>query len=98
MTWAFSIISRTSTDPCIAHTFYPPISFLPIHVLYFPELPPCLYTFLGAACLTHTAIGHHLLFDVPDLSSSLSFEQVIGFSLMHSLFCFLGCQSWVRLN
>ena len=27
-------------------------------------------------------IGYHLLFDVPDLSSGLSFEQMVGFSMV----------------
>ena len=43
-------------------------------------------------------IGHCLLFGVPELSSGLSFEQMVGFSLMHSVLGFLGCESWVRLN
>ena len=43
-------------------------------------------------------IGHHLVFDVPDLSSGLSFEQMVGFSLVHSLLGFLSSESWVRLN
>ena len=48
--------------------------------------------------VTHMGIGHRLLFEVPDLSSVLSFEQMAGFSLVHSLLGFLGCESWVRLN
>ena len=38
-------------------------------------------------------IGYHHLFDVPELSSGLSFEQMVGFSLVHSLLGFLGCES-----
>ena len=43
-------------------------------------------------------ISHCLLFDVPELSSGLSFEQMVAFSLVHSLLGFLGRESWVRLN
>ena len=32
------------------------------------------------------------------LSSGLSLEQIVGLSLVHSSLCFLGCESWVRLN
>ena len=49
----FFFISHTPTDSCIPHTSYPPISPVPLHVPYFPELPPCLYIFstlFGAAC------------------------------------------------
>ena len=54
---------------------------------------------LGAACPSSIwGIGHHLLFDVPYLSSGLSSEQMVGFRLVHSLPGFLGCESWVRLN
>ena len=45
---------------------------------------------------------HHLYRDwssssiyVPDLSSGLSFVWMVGFSLVHSLLGFLGCESWV---
>ena len=41
---------------------------------------------------------HHLLSNVPELSSGLSFEQMVGFSFVHSLLGFLGCESWVRLT
>ena len=102
MTWTFPFISHTPADPCISHTCYPPISPVPLHVPYFPKLPPCLYissTLLGAACpLPIWGIGHCLLFDVPELSSGLSLEQMLGFSLVHSLLGFLCCESWVRLN
>ena len=43
----------TPTYPCIFNTCYPPIFSLPLHVSYFPALPPCLCIFntlLGAAC------------------------------------------------
>ena len=43
-------------------------------------------------------IGHRLLFDVLELSSGVSFEQMVGFCLVHSLLGFLGCESWVKLN
>ena len=103
MTWTFSFISHTPIDPCIfPHTCYPPISPVPLHVPCFPELSPCLYIFsvlLGAVCLSPIwGIGHRLLFDAPELSSGLSLEQIFGFSLVHSLLAFLGCESWVRLN
>ena len=39
-----------------------------------------------------------LLFDTPYLSSGLSLEQIVGLSLVHSSLCFLGCESWARLN
>ena len=32
------------------------------------------------------------------LSSGLPLEQIVGLSLVHSSLCFLGCESWVRLN
>ena len=57
-----------------------------------------LYSTWDNLSVTHMGIGHHLLFDVPDLSSGLSFEQVVGFNLVHSLLSFLGCENWVRLN
>ena len=107
MTWIFSFISRTPTDPFISHTCYPPISPALFYVPYFIEFPPCLYIFstlLGAACLSSTqwgwgwADGHRFLFGVPELSSGLSFQQMVGFSLVHSLLGFLSCESWVRLN
>ena len=102
MTWTFPFIFRTPTDPCISHTFYPPISPVPLHVPYFPELSPCLYissTLPGAACPSPIwGIGHRLLFDAPELLSGLSLEQMVGFSLVHSLLGFLGCESWARLN
>ena len=102
MTWTFPFISRTPTHPSISHTCYTPISPVPLHVLYFPKLLPCLYissTLLEAACLSLTwGIGHRLLFDAPDLSSGLSLEQIVGFSLVHSLLGFLCCESWERLN
>ena len=102
MTWTFPFISRNPTDPCISHTCYPPISPVPLHVLYLLKLPPCLYissTRLGAACpLPIWGIGHCLLFDAPHLSSGLSLGQMVGFRLVHSLPGFLGCENWVRLN
>ena len=78
------------------------ISPIPLHALYITKLPPCLYissTLLGAACPSPIwGIGYHLLFDAPDLSSGLSLEHMVGFSLVHSLLGFLCCESWVRLN
>ena len=72
------------------------------NVPHFPKLPPCLYissTLFGAAGPSSIwGIGHCFPFDTPELSSGLSSEQTIGFSLVHSLHGFLGCQSWVRLN
>ena len=69
MTWTFPYLSRTPTDPCISHTCYTPIFPVPLHVPYFPKLPPCLYitsTLLGAACLSPIwEIGHRLIFDAP---------------------------------
>ena len=72
MTWTFSFISHTPTDPCVSHTCYPPISPVPFHVPYFPELPPYLYIFSmvlyftwGGLSVTHMGIGHRLLFDAP---------------------------------
>ena len=101
MTWTFPFISRTATDPCISHACYPPVSPLPLHVPYFPKLPH-LYissTLLGAACPSPIwGIDHCLLFDALDLSSGLCLEQMVRFSLVHSLFGFLGCERWVRLN
>ena len=32
------------------------------------------------------------------MCNGLSFEQMVGFSLIHSLLGFLGCESWVRLH
>ena len=56
-------------------------------------------TLLGAASPSLIwGIGHRLLFDAPELSSGLSLEQMVGFSLVHSLLGFLGCESCVRLN
>ena len=52
----------------------------------------------GSMSVTHAVIGHQHLFDVPELSSGLSFEQMVGFSLVHILLGFLGRESWVRLN
>ena len=102
MTLTFPFISRTPTDPCISHTCYPPISPVPLRASYFSKLPPCLYissTLVGAAGpSSFWGIGNCLQFDTPDLSSSLSLEQIVGFSLMHSSLGFLGCESWVRLN
>ena len=43
-------------------------------------------------------VGFGLLFDILELFSGLSFEQLVGFNLVHSLLCFLGRESWVRLN
>ena len=43
-------------------------------------------------------IDHRLLFDALELSSGLSFEKMVGFSLVHSLLGFVGCESWVMLN
>ena len=58
--------------------------------------PPCLYissTLLGAAGPSSIrGIGHCLLFDTPELSSGLSVEQIVGFSLIHSSLGFLGCE------
>ena len=103
MTWTLTFISRTPADPCISCTSYPPIFTVPLHLhtsqnflLVSASLVPCL----GSACVSpHTGIGFLLLlFDVLDLSSGLSFEHVMGFSLVHSLLGFLGCEIWVRLN
>ena len=102
MTWTFPFISHTPIDPCISHTCYPPIPPVPLHVPYFPKLPPCVYissTLLGTTGLSSIwGISHCLLFDTPELSSGLSLEQIVGFSLVHSSLGFLGCESWVRLN
>ena len=80
MTWTFPFICRTPSDPRISHTCYPPISPVPLHVPYFPKLPPCLYissTLLWAAGASSIwRIGHCLLFDTPELSSGLSLEQI----------------------
>ena len=101
MTWTFPFISRTPTDPCISHTCYPPISPVPLHVPYFPKLRR-LYissTLRGSWSITHLGDYWSLSSVVaPDLSSGLSLEQVVGFSFVHSLLGFLGCESWVRLN
>ena len=95
MTWTFLFISHAPTDPCIFCTCYPPVSPITLHVPYFPKLPPCLSIsspLLGAAGPSpFWGIGHRLLFDVPELSSGLSLEQMAGFSLVHSLLGFLGC-------
>ena len=102
MTWTFPFISRTPTDPCLSQTCCPPISPVPLHVPYHLKYPPCLYIssiLLGATCPSPIwEIGHCLLFDAPELFSGLSLEQMVGFSLVHSLHGFLGCESWVRLN
>ena len=74
----------------IFHTFYPPISSIPLISQNFLLVSTSLLLYLG--------IGHCLIFDVPDLSSGLSFEQMVEFSLVHSLLGFLGCESWRRLN
>ena len=101
MTLIFSFISHTPTDPCISHTCYPPISLVPLHVPYFLKLPRCLCissTLLGAACLSPIwGIGRRFLFEAPELSSGLSLEQMVGFSLVHSSLEFLCCESWVKL-
>ena len=48
----------------------------------------CLYIFstlLGAACPSPIwGIGYRLLFDASELSSGLSLEQMVGFSLVFS--------------
>ena len=38
------------------------------------------------------------VFDVPDLSSGLSFVQIVRLTLVHSFLGFLGSESWLRLN
>ena len=43
--------------------------------------------------VTHKGIGHLLLFDISELSSGLSFAQMVGFSLVHGSLGFLGCES-----
>ena len=53
---------------------------------------------MDSLSITHTGIGRSLLFYVPDLPNGLSFDQMVGFSLVHSLLGFLGCESWVRLS
>ena len=97
-----SFISHTPTDSCICHTCYPPLSPVPLHVPYFLKLPPCLYIFsalLGAAgSLSICGIGRCLLFNTPELSRSLSLEQIVGFNLVHSSLGFEGCESWVSLS
>ena len=96
----FYFVSLTPTDPCIFHAFYPPIPLLPLHVPYFPELPPCLYIFstvlyLGQLFRHPYGVGSSSFWctTVPDLTSYLSFEQMVGFSLVPSLLGFLGCES-----
>ena len=92
MTWTFPFISCTSTDPCISHTCYPPIPPVTLHVPYLLKLPPCLLVFTslvlystwGCLSITNLGIGHRILFDTPELSSGLSLEQMVGFSLVHS--------------
>ena len=42
-----------------------------------------------ASCTNEFSVVYH---------SGLFLEQMVGFSLMHSLLGFLGCESWVRLN
>ena len=90
-----SFISQTPTDLCIFHNCYPPIVPIPLHVPYFSELPLCLSTSLVLCLgqLVRYSCGdrHHLLFGVLDLSSGLSFDQMVGFGLVH-----IG--SWVRIN
>ena len=102
MTWTFPLSSHTPTDPCISDSCYLPVSPLPLHVPYFPKLPPDLYissTLLEAAGPSPiSGIGHCLPCDTPELSSGLSSKQMVGFSLVHSLLGFLGCERWVRLN
>ena len=97
----FSLISRTPNIPYISHTCCPPIFPVSIHVPNFTEIPPCLCIFstlLGATwcslSVAHTRIGHYFLFGVADLSRGLSLEQMVGFSLVHSLLSFPGCKSW----
>ena len=64
--------------PILAILQYIPYPFMSLISQYFP----CLYIFstlLEVACLSPIrGIGHHLLFDVLDLSNGLSFEQKIG--------------------
>ena len=57
-----------------------------------------LYCTCGSLSITLMGTGHHLLLDVPDLFSGLSFVHMVGLSLVHSLLGFLDCENWARLN
>ena len=102
MTLTFLLISRTPTDPCISHTSYPPTSPVPLHAPIsnnFLLVSTSLVLYLGQ--LVRRSSGGLVIvfyFDTPYLSSGLSLEQIVGLSLVHSSLCFLGCESWVRLN
>ena len=67
----------------------------------FPRTPTLslhlYYSTGGSLSITHTGIGRCILFEVPDLSSGLSFEQMVGFGLVHNLLGILGCGNWMRL-
>ena len=84
----FTIPLLIPVFPIFATLQYFPYPFMSQNLLLFST---SLVFYLGQ--LVHhpfrpSGIGHHLLCDVPNLSSGLSFVQMVGFSLV-ALFFFL---------
>ena len=106
------MVAFPGNDMCQGVGFFPlfpvpllipvfPILVTPQYFLY-PFMPLISQNFLivsTSLVLYFGQLVHHPYnSDVPELSSDLSFEQMVGFSLVHSSLGFLGCESWKRLN
>ena len=102
MTWTFPLFPvplLIPVLPILVTVQYLPYPFVPLISHNFLLVSTSLVLLFWAAGPSFMwGIGHCLLFDTPYLSSGLPLEQIVGLSLVHSSLCFLGCESWVRLN